>query len=139
MVLLERRTAAPTGFVRQGAAPANATIALRVGLTSNNAAGLEETLKSVSTSGNSDFRQWLSMDEPCLMKTAKVKTFTQPSSATVSAFNTFATANGLTPTVISPNGDWVSITLNLSQANRLVAAEFTPPSLCRCRQSWQQP
>ncbi|KAJ7142266.1 family S53 protease-like protein [Mycena epipterygia] len=124
MVLHERRAAVPSGFVRQGTAAANDTITLRVALTSNNVAGLQEKLRSISTPGNSEFRQWLSMDE--------VKAFAEPSSETVSAFNTFASANGLTPTVISPNGDWVTIILPVSQANKLFAAQFevfTHPSM----------
>ncbi|KAJ7830620.1 family S53 protease-like protein [Mycena olivaceomarginata] len=124
MVLHERRTAVPSGFVRRGAAPANEMITLRVGLKSNDAAGLEAKLRSVSSPGSSDFRQWLSMDD--------VKTFTEPSADTVSAFDAFASANGLVPTVISPNRDWVSITLPVSKANKLFAAEFdvfTHPSL----------
>lgn len=62
----------------------------------------------------------------------QVKAFAQPSAATVSAFNAFASANGLTPTVISPNGDWLAITLPVSKANKLFAAQFdvfTHPSL----------
>jgi tripeptidyl-peptidase-1 len=62
----------------------------------------------------------------------QVKAFASPSPETVSAFGAFASANGLTPKVISPNGDWVSITLPVSKANKLFAAEFdvfTHPSL----------
>ncbi|KAJ6447828.1 subtilisin-like protein [Mycena sanguinolenta] len=124
MVLHEHRDAAPAGFVRVGSAPASEMLTLRVALTSNNIAGLEEQLKSVATPGSSNFRQWLSMDD--------VKTYAQPSADTASAFNAFASANGLTPTVISPNGDWVSITLPVSKANALFAADFdhfTHPSL----------
>ncbi|KAJ7435976.1 family S53 protease-like protein [Mycena galericulata] len=124
MVVHESRRAAPAGFVNQGAAPANATITLRVALASNNVGGLEERLMSIATPGSSEFRQWLSMDE--------VKAFVQPSAETLSAFDSFATTNGLTPTVISPSGDWVSITLSISQANDLFAAQFevfTNPSL----------
>ncbi|KAJ7358373.1 family S53 protease-like protein [Mycena albidolilacea] len=116
MVLHESRAAAPVGFVSQGVAPAQDMLTLRVGLAPNNIAGLEEKLMSVSTPGSSDFRQWLSMDE--------VKAFAQPSSETVAAFDSFASANGLKPTVISPNGDWVSVTLPVSQANDLFAAKF---------------
>ncbi|KAF7358166.1 Family S53 protease-like protein [Mycena venus] len=116
MMLHERRTATPSGFIRVGAAPATEMITLRVALTSNNVAGLEEQLRSIVTPGSSNFRQWLSMDD--------VKTYAQPSAETVSVFNAFASANGLTPTVISPNGDWVSITLAVSKANTLFAAEF---------------
>jgi tripeptidyl-peptidase-1 len=61
---------------------------------------------------------------PLSDKKDKVKTFVQPSSETVSVFNAFATTNGLKPTVISPNGDWVSITLPVFQANQLFAAQF---------------
>ncbi|KAF7360825.1 Family S53 protease-like protein [Mycena sanguinolenta] len=124
MVLHEQRAESPAGFVRVGAAPASEMITLRVGLKSNNLAGLEEQLKSISTPGSSNFRQWLSMDD--------VKSYTQPSADTVSAFNAFASANGLTPTVISPNGDWVSITLPVAKANTLFAADFghyTHPSI----------
>ncbi|KAF8145773.1 family S53 protease-like protein [Mycena galopus ATCC 62051] len=124
MVLHEQRPEAPAGFVRVGAAPASEAITLRVGLKSNNVAGLEEQLRSVATPGSSNFRQWLSMDN--------VKNYMQPSAETVSAFNAFASANGLTPTVISPNGDWLSITLAISKANDLFATEFehfTHPSL----------
>ncbi|KAJ7731324.1 family S53 protease-like protein [Mycena maculata] len=116
MVLHESRAAAPSSFVSQGAAPADGMLTLRVALTSNNIAGLEAKLTSVSTPGSSEFRQWLSMEQ--------VKTFVEPSSETVSVFNAFAAANNLKPTVISPNGDWVSITLPVSQANELFAAHF---------------
>ncbi|KAJ7457795.1 family S53 protease-like protein [Mycena latifolia] len=116
MVVHESRIAVPSGFVRQGPASADEMITLRVALTSNNVAGLEEKLMSISTPGSSEFRQWLSMEE--------VKAFVQPSQETVSTFNAFASANGLKPTVISPNGDWVSITLPVSQANKLFAAQF---------------
>ncbi|KAJ7671750.1 family S53 protease-like protein [Mycena rosella] len=116
MVLHESRASAPAGFVRKGLAPVDETVTLRVALAPNNVAGLENKLMSISTPGSSDFRQWLSMEE--------VKAFVQPSEETVSVFNAFASANGLKPTVISPNEDWVSITLPISQANQLFAAQF---------------
>ncbi|KAJ7112475.1 family S53 protease-like protein [Mycena epipterygia] len=116
MVVHESRAGVPAGFTRQGAAPANDMLTLRVALASNNVAGLEEKMMSLSTPGSSEFRQWLSMEE--------VKSFVEPSAETVSTFAAFASANGLKPTVISPNGDWVSITLPVSQANELFAAQF---------------
>ncbi|KAJ7751459.1 subtilisin-like protein [Mycena metata] len=126
MVVHESRRAAPAGFVKQGTAPANATITLRVGLASNNVGGLEERLMSIATPGSAEFRHWLAMDE--------VKAFMKPSVETLSAFDSFATANGLSPSVISPSGDWASITLPISQANDLFAAQFqvfTHPSLAQ--------
>ncbi|KAJ7830275.1 subtilisin-like protein [Mycena leptocephala] len=116
LVVRETRRAAPTGFVSQGAAPITDVLTLRFGLTPNNLSGLQEKLVSISTPGNLDFRQWLSKDE--------VKSFVQPSNETVAAFNSFAAANALKPTVISPNGDWQSLTLTVSQANQLFGAQF---------------
>ncbi|KAJ7618332.1 subtilisin-like protein [Mycena polygramma] len=116
MVLHERHNVVPSGFLRQGAAPATDMLTLRVGLVPNNVAGLQEKLASITTPGSSDFRQWLSKDE--------VKAYTQPSGETLSTFNKFASANGLTPTAISPNGDWYSVTLPVAQANALFGAEY---------------
>ncbi|KAJ7464250.1 family S53 protease-like protein [Mycena galericulata] len=124
MVVLEQRTTVPSGFFSQGAAPADYILSLRVGLAANNLAGLEARLTSLSTPGSPEFRQWLSKDE--------VKAFTQPSSETVTAFNAFASANGLNASVISPNGDWLALTLPVSQANDLFDAQFeffTHPSM----------
>lgn len=63
MVVHESRSAVPAGFTRQGAAPADDILTLRVALASNNVAGLEEKITSLSTPGSSEFRQWLSMEE----------------------------------------------------------------------------
>ncbi|KAJ6573098.1 Pro-kumamolisin, activation domain-containing protein [Mycena vulgaris] len=104
------------GFLSQGLAPATERITLRVGLTSNNVAGLEQKLASISTPGRSNFRRWLSVDE--------VNTSIQPSPETLSAFNEFATANGFKPTIISAIVDWVSVTLPVHQANTLFNAQF---------------
>ncbi|KAF7350712.1 Family S53 protease-like protein [Mycena sanguinolenta] len=116
MVVIESRPAAPNGFISQGAAPASNSLTLRFALAPNNLAGLEAKLASISTPGSSEFRQWLSKDD--------VKAFVEPSADTVAAFNSFASANGLKPTVISPNGDWVSLTMPVSQANKLFATNF---------------
>ncbi|KAF8188521.1 family S53 protease-like protein [Mycena galopus ATCC 62051] len=117
LVVHESRRAAPAGFFSQGAAPLTDVLTLRFGLTPNNLRGLQEKLVSISTPGNLDFRQWLSKDE--------VKSFVQPSNETVAAFNSFAAANGLKkPAVISPHGDWLSLTLTVSQANQLFGAQF---------------
>jgi tripeptidyl-peptidase-1 len=63
LVVHESRSAPPPGFVRQGVAPENTMLTLRLALASNDVAGLEEKLMSLATPGSSAFRQWLSMDE----------------------------------------------------------------------------
>ncbi|KAK7045080.1 family S53 protease-like protein [Favolaschia claudopus] len=117
LVLHEHRPQAPAGFSSQGPTADSHMLTLRFGLASNNIAGLQEKLLSVSTPGNSDFRQWLSQDE--------IKAFVAPSSDAVTAFNSFASANGLKTSVISPYGDWISATLPVSQANKLFGAKYT--------------
>ncbi|KAK7001692.1 Pro-kumamolisin, activation domain-containing protein [Favolaschia claudopus] len=112
----ESRRAAPAGFTSLGAAPDSHMLTLKFALTPKNIPGLEQKLASISTPGSSEFRQWLSKDE--------VKAFVQPSNETVSAFNSWASANGVTPSVISPNGDWVSLTLTVGTANKLFGAHF---------------
>lgn len=126
MPVHERREVVPAGFVSQGAAPATEMLTLRIALASSNVAGLEARLMSIATPGSPDFRKWLSKDE--------VKRFVQPAPQALSAFTAFASANGLEPTVISPNGDWLSVTLPVSKANKLFAAKyetFTHASLKR--------
>ncbi|KAF8142408.1 family S53 protease-like protein [Mycena galopus ATCC 62051] len=122
--LHHERTTVPRGFVSQGVAPADKMLTLRIALAANDLSGLEAKATSLSSPGSRDFRQWLSQDE--------VKAYVQPSAETMSALNAFASANNLQPTVISPYGDWVSITLPVSQANELFGAqfeEFTHPAL----------
>jgi tripeptidyl-peptidase I len=60
LVFHEGRAEPPSGFVSTGPAPADQSITLRVALTSNNIAGLENKLNSISTPGSKEFRQWLS-------------------------------------------------------------------------------
>jgi tripeptidyl-peptidase I len=54
----------------------------------------------------------------------EVKSFVQPSNATVAAFNAFANANNLQVSAVSPNGDWVSFTTTVGHANTLFGASF---------------
>ncbi|KAK6971675.1 family S53 protease-like protein [Favolaschia claudopus] len=117
LVFHEHRAHAPPGFTSHGRVSDSHMLTLRFGLASNNVAALQDKLLSISTPGSRDFRQWLSEDE--------VKTFMVPSSDTINAFNTFASANGLQTSVISPNGDWVSVTLPVSKANKLFGAVYT--------------
>jgi tripeptidyl-peptidase-1 len=63
MVVQHSRLSAPAGFVSQGAAPATETLNICLALASNNLAGLQQKLVSVSTPGSSEFRQWLTKDE----------------------------------------------------------------------------
>ncbi|KAJ7775391.1 subtilisin-like protein [Mycena metata] len=117
LVLHEQRRSAPPGFTSQGPAADTHTITLRFALASNNLPGLQEKLLDISTPGSANFRQWLTQDE--------VKSFVAPSTDALNAFNAFTSANGLKSSVISPYGEWVSVTLPVSKANQLFGAKFT--------------
>ncbi|KAJ7612696.1 family S53 protease-like protein [Roridomyces roridus] len=116
LVVHERRATAPQGFVNHGAAQPTEMLSLRLALAPNNAAGLDAKLTSISTPGSPEFRKWLSMEE--------VKSYVEPSAETFSALEIFASANGLEYQIISPNGDWASIQLPVSQANQLFNTQF---------------
>ncbi|KAK6974930.1 family S53 protease-like protein [Favolaschia claudopus] len=117
LVLHEHRAHAPPGFTSHGRVSDSHMLTLRFGLASNNVAALQDKLLSISSPGSRDFRQWLSQDE--------VKAFMAPSPETINAFNTFASANGLKPAIVSPYGDWLSVSLSVSKANKLFGATYT--------------
>ncbi|KAJ6573381.1 hypothetical protein DFH09DRAFT_1078947 [Mycena vulgaris] len=119
-----KRPAAPSGFSSQGLAPPTGMIILRVALTSNSVTGLEDKLPPLRATSSDSSCQWTRSAIPISYnehkwQISKVKTFVQPSPETVSAFNAFATSHDLETTVISPNVDWVLVTLPIYQANML--------------------
>ncbi|KAF8209685.1 peptidase S8/S53 domain-containing protein [Mycena galopus ATCC 62051] len=116
MVVHESLSAAPGSFVHQGAAAPTDMLTLRLALAPNNIAGLQAKMMSISAPSSSEYRKWMTADE--------VKSFVKPSSATTSALNDFVSAHGLNATVISPHEDWMSVTLPVSAANNLFAAQF---------------
>jgi tripeptidyl-peptidase-1 len=63
LVVHDQRTAAPQGFTGDGAAPSDTLIDLRIGLFSNNIAGLEKVLYDVSTPSSPQYGQYLSKAE----------------------------------------------------------------------------
>lgn len=63
MHVVERRDSAPSGFVMDGAAPAEEVLTLRFALAQNDISGLEKELYAVSTPGSSRYRQFLSKEE----------------------------------------------------------------------------
>ncbi|KAJ7144103.1 hypothetical protein C8R44DRAFT_725091 [Mycena epipterygia] len=100
MVTHEHRLTLPAGFVSHGLAFADATIPLHIALAAK-FAGLEDKPMSLSSLGSPEFGKWLSKEQA-----------NQPSPETISAFGSVAC------------GAWLSITLPISQANELFAAQF---------------
>ncbi|TFY50954.1 hypothetical protein EVG20_g11236 [Dentipellis fragilis] len=59
----ERRDSAPSGYVKDGPAPADHVLGLRLALTPSDFKSLEDELYAVSTPGNPDYGKHLSKEQ----------------------------------------------------------------------------
>ncbi|KAF7353862.1 Subtilisin-like protein [Mycena venus] len=117
LVVLERRDAAPEGFVHSGAAPAAQVLNLKVNLVQNDLAGLESALYEAATPGSAKYGQWLSVEE--------VQSFARPSDETTAAVSQWLSDNGIDFTPASAAGDWISLSIPVEKANELLKADFS--------------
>ncbi|KAJ7750962.1 family S53 protease-like protein [Mycena maculata] len=115
-VVHEKRDAVPSSFTKVGPAPSSATINLRIGLFSNNFPGLEKTLYAVSTPGSELYGQHLTLEE--------AKAFMEPTTESLNTVNAWLDSNGLTATVASPYGEWLTVNVPVSKANEMLDANF---------------
>ncbi|KAJ7023906.1 family S53 protease [Mycena alexandri] len=115
--VLERRDSPPSGFSRVGPSPPDTVLSLRLALTPNNLSGLQERVYDVSTPGNSRYGQYLSKEE--------AESFVAPSEDTLNGVNLWLKTNNLTSSPITAAGDWIAVSLTVSQANALLAADFS--------------
>ncbi|KAJ7018612.1 family S53 protease-like protein [Mycena alexandri] len=115
--VLERRDSPPRGFSRVGPSPPDTVLTLRLALTQNDISGLQEHVYDVSTPGNSRYGQYLSKEE--------AESFVAPSEDTLDGVNLWLKTNNLTSSPITAAGDWIAVSLTVSQANALLAAEFS--------------
>lgn len=118
MVLREKRSVPAARFVQSGVARADEMLNLRVALKNTNMPGLSAALLDAATPGRPNFRQWLSKDE--------VASYARPSNETLHAVSAWLAKNGLTATEISPSGDWLSISVPVGIANKMLNASFAP-------------
>ncbi|KAF7375849.1 Peptidase S53 domain-containing protein [Mycena sanguinolenta] len=112
MAVHETRAEPATGFVNSGVAPATTEITLRIAMTQNNIAGLEEALYAVS-------------DPASTHRLRQVATFVKPTDATLSAVSAWLTENGISSTPVTPAGDIIEIAIPVSKANDLLSTEFS--------------
>ncbi|KAJ6478021.1 family S53 protease [Mycena vulgaris] len=116
-LVLEKRDGPPPGFSRVGPAPLDQTLNLRLALTQNNIAGLQDTVYDISTPGNARYGQYLTQNE--------VNKFVAPSVETLSQVNSWLAAHSIASSPLTPAGDWISVNMSVSQANEMLAAEFS--------------
>ncbi|KAJ7875520.1 family S53 protease [Mycena olivaceomarginata] len=115
-LVLEKRDG-PPGFLRVGPAPLDQTLNLRLALAQNNIAGLQDTVYEISTPGNPRYGQYLTQDE--------VNKFVAPSAETLSQVKSWLAAHSIASLPLTPAGDWISVNMSVSQANKMFAAEFS--------------
>ncbi|KAH9921038.1 family S53 protease-like protein [Fomitopsis serialis] len=115
--LHEARSTVPTGFSQVGSADADTVLNLRLGLVSSSADKLVETLYDVSTPSSANYGQHLSRSEAAALLA--------PSFETLQAVNAWLDENDITASTISPGGDWLSISIPVSQANEMLDADFS--------------
>ncbi|KAH9913511.1 family S53 protease [Fomitopsis serialis] len=113
----ERRDEAPNGFTLNGAANADHTLSLRIGLAQNNLVGLYDALNDVSDPSSDKYGQHLSKEE--------VEAFVAPTSESTEAVTAWLNEHGLNATAVSPAGDWLAVNVSVAQANSLLLADYS--------------
>ncbi|OBZ77185.1 Tripeptidyl-peptidase sed3 [Grifola frondosa] len=115
--LHEKRDVIPLGFTLAGPASPETTLKLRIALVQNNVDGLLNALNDVSTPDGADYGKHLSKTE--------VEQYVSPKADSLTAVNSWLSANDLNATKLSPAGDWLAIELPVSKANDLFNADFS--------------
>ncbi|KAL7281195.1 hypothetical protein ACG7TL_004503 [Trametes sanguinea] len=116
MRTLESRAAPPSGFVHSGPASSSTVLHLRMALVSNDIAGLEEALYSVSTPSSPRYGQHLTKQE--------VEQLVAPKADSVAAVNSWLAEHSINATTLTPAGDWLSFSATVKQASALLDADF---------------
>ncbi|KAH9949260.1 family S53 protease [Amylocystis lapponica] len=117
MLVHEAREVVPTGFTLAGSAPSDSTLNMRIALVQNNIDGLIDVLHDVSDPTSPNYGKHLTK--------AEVETYTSPKPDSVAAVNSWLDENGITATTISPAGDWLAFTVDVSTANTLFDANYS--------------
>ncbi|KAF9480336.1 subtilisin-like protein [Pholiota conissans] len=117
LVLHDIRSAIPAGFTTSSPAKSTDILTLRIALTENDISGLNTSLYSVSTPGSASYGKYLSKTE--------VDAYISPSANSTRMVNKWLSLNNLTATNLTAAGDWLQVSMPVTQANTLLAANFT--------------
>ncbi|EJD49914.1 subtilisin-like protein [Auricularia subglabra TFB-10046 SS5] len=118
MVLHEKRAAPGSRFLQTGAARGDELLSLRIAVKNGDLDGLSTALLDAATPGQPTFRQWLSKEQ--------VESYARPSAESLRAVTGWLSDHSLVSTSITPSGDWMSISVPVSTANRMLNATFAP-------------
>ncbi|KAJ2981143.1 hypothetical protein NUW54_g10910 [Trametes sanguinea] len=117
MQVHDSRQTVPSSFQLVGPAPPDTMLNLRLALVRGNMTGLESVLMDVSTPSSPLYGQHLSKEE--------VETFMAPKPESVAAVNAWLKENNIVTTKATPAGDWLSFSVPVNQASKLLNAEFS--------------
>ncbi|KZT71838.1 subtilisin-like protein [Daedalea quercina L-15889] len=113
----ESRPNVPKGFSLTGPAAPDTTLNLRLALVRGNTVGLIDALYDVSTPSSAHYGQHLTKEE--------AEAFVAPKQETASAVNAWLNENNLQATALTPTGDWLAVSVSVSQANELFGTNFS--------------
>ncbi|KAH9924946.1 family S53 protease-like protein [Amylocystis lapponica] len=113
----DRRDSVPQGFTLLATPSPDTVLNLRIALVQSNPAGLIDQLYAVSTPSNASYGQFLSKQDAAA--------FAAPSPDSLSAVTSWLQSNGITPTPMTPAGDWLAFQVPVNKANAMLDAEFS--------------
>ncbi|EJD49915.1 subtilisin-like protein [Auricularia subglabra TFB-10046 SS5] len=116
MILHEKRSAPGARFVQSGIARSDEVLNLRIALKNGDMGGLETALLEAATPGRPKFRRWLSK--------AQVEAYARPSDESLRAVTNWLNKNGLNATSLTGSSDWMSISVPVSTANKMLNTTF---------------
>ncbi|KAJ7863569.1 hypothetical protein B0H13DRAFT_2282079 [Mycena leptocephala] len=133
-VVLERDSPLPA-FSRLGPPAEDDILTLRLALPSRSIPDLHDVVYEISTPGNIRYGQYLTQDEVGLIPIVpidcvphwvpQIAQFVAPTTNTVSRVTSWLSSNNLTATPITRAGEWIAVNMTVSQANALLAANFS--------------
>ncbi|KAF8644974.1 hypothetical protein AX16_008158 [Volvariella volvacea WC 439] len=108
----------PRGWELRSPAPANHRFEMRIGLKQNRIEELIASLMETSDPNHDRYGQHLSQEE--------ANAFLTPHSDSIEAVESWLTHHGISPadSVRSPSGDWITITVSVAQAERMLNAKY---------------
>ncbi|KAJ7368775.1 tripeptidyl peptidase A [Mycena albidolilacea] len=115
---VKESVASPHGWTRLGRAHSDGGIRLHIALFQQNFTGLEQSLYEISDPDHHRYGAHLSKEE--------IAKFVAPHPASVSLVDGWLTSHGINESdlIRSPAKDWISLTLSIHLAERILGAEY---------------
>ncbi|KAJ3771981.1 subtilisin-like protein [Lentinula raphanica] len=107
----------PPGFTQIGRPSNDTTIDIRIALKAVDNAGLQSKLYEISTPGSPSYGQYLTRDE--------IEVYAAPSAESMTAVTSWLQSKNITAALTGPFGEYLSFTIQVSEANNLLNADYT--------------